>query len=157
VGLWGLKWPRVGRLRARRATWAWSPRRARSEGGRLRRDEGADRGGPRAERERRAHAQVKRQRRQGGPAGAERERGSRRARGVGRLGRKAEGKGVAGHFTLFFYFGNCFPFSFYLLHLTQIQICHNFKLAPSSICIKQKWSLGSNMMQHFILPWSLAY
>jgi hypothetical protein len=84
-------------------------------------------------------------------------RGEAGARGVGRLGRKAEGKGVAGHFTFFFYFRNCFPFSFYLLHLIQIQICHKFKLAPSSICIKQQWSLGFNMMQHFILPWSLAY
>jgi hypothetical protein len=48
------------------------------------------------------------------------------------------GTGGAGHFSLFFYFSNCFPFSFYLLHLVQFQICHKFKLAPSSICIKQK-------------------
>jgi hypothetical protein len=158
VGLWGLKWPRAGRLRARRVTWAWSPRRARSEGGRLRGDEGADRGGPRAEREReRAHVRGKRQRRQGGPAEQrEKEGAGARERWAG-WAERPRGKGVAGHFTLFFYFGNCFPFSFYLLHLTQIQICHNFKLAPSSICIKQKWSLGFNMMQHFILPWSLAY
>jgi hypothetical protein len=64
--------------------------------------------------------------------------GNGRARGIGRLGRKAEGNRGAGHFTFFFYFSNCFPFSFYLLHLIQIQICHKFKLAPSSICIKQK-------------------
>jgi hypothetical protein len=76
---------------------------------------------------------------------------------VGRLGRKAEGNRGASHFTFSFYFRKCFPFSFYLLHLIQFQICHKFKLSPSSICIKQKWSLGFNMMQHFILPWSLAY
>jgi hypothetical protein len=91
-----------------------------------------------------------------GPPG-QREEGGTGARGVGRLGRKAEGNRGAGHFTFFFYFRNCFPFSFYLLHLIQIQICHKFKLAPSSICIKQKWSSRFNMMQHFIVPWSLDY
>jgi hypothetical protein len=30
-------------------------------------------------------------------------------------------------------------------------------LAPPSICIKQKWSLGFSMMHHFILPGSLTY
>jgi hypothetical protein len=44
----GLKWPRAGRLRALRATWARRPRRAQL-GRRLRGDEGTDRGGPRAE------------------------------------------------------------------------------------------------------------
>jgi hypothetical protein len=73
-----------------------------------------------------------------GPPGHREEGGNGRARGVGWLGRKAEGDRGAGHFTFFFYFSNCFPFSFYLLHLIQIQICHQFKLAPSSICIKQK-------------------
>jgi hypothetical protein len=92
VGLWGIKWPRAGRLRARCATWAQSPRRARSSGGRLREDEGADRGGPQAEREReRTHTQGKRQRRQGRPAGAERGRGSGRAR-VGLAGPKGRGE-----------------------------------------------------------------
>jgi hypothetical protein len=58
----GLKWPRAGRLRALRATWARRPRRAQL-GRRLRGDEGTDRGGPRAERAReRAHARGKRPR-----------------------------------------------------------------------------------------------
>jgi hypothetical protein len=66
-------------------------------------------------------------------------RGGGRGEDGGAVGRpNGPGKGVAGHFPFSFYFGNCFPFSFYLPHLTQIQICHNFKLAPSSICIKQK-------------------
>jgi hypothetical protein len=131
---------------------------ARSSGGWLRRDEGADRGGPRAERAReQAHARGNGSADRAGPPEQREEGGSGRARGMGRLGRKAEGEGVAGHFAFFFYFRNCFPFSFYLLHLTQIQTCHNFKLTPSSTCIKQKWSLGFNMMQHFILPWSLTY
>jgi hypothetical protein len=113
--------------------------------------------GAHGQRERgRARARRKWQRRQGGPVGTEREREWARAGWAG-WAERLRGKGVAGHFTLFFYFENCFPFSFYLLHLTQIQICHKFKLAPSSICIKQKWSLGFSMMQHFILPWSLAY
>jgi hypothetical protein len=47
----GLKWPRAGRLRASRATWARRPRCAQLRQ-RLRGDEGADRGGPRAERAR---------------------------------------------------------------------------------------------------------
>jgi hypothetical protein len=51
---------------------------------------------------------------------------------------RPRGTGGVGHFSFFFYFSNCFPFSFYLLHLIQFQICHKFKLAPSSICIKQK-------------------
>jgi hypothetical protein len=71
-----------------------------------------------------------------GPPGQREGGRNGRARGMGRLGRKAEGNMGAGHF--FFYFSNCFPFSFYLLHLIQFQICHKFKLAPSSICIKQK-------------------
>ena len=94
--------------------------------------------------------------RAGLPGQREEEGAGARARWAG-WAERPRGEGVAGQFTFFFYFGNCFPFSFYLLHLTQFQICHNFKLAPSSICIKQKWSLGFNMMQHFILPWSLAY
>jgi hypothetical protein len=50
-----------------------------------------------------------------GRAGGRRER--KGAAGVGRLGRKTEGNRDAGHFTFFFYFRKCFPFSFYLLHL----------------------------------------
>jgi hypothetical protein len=73
-----------------------------------------------------------------GPPGQREGGRNGRARGMGRLGRKAEGNRGAGHFTFFFYFSNCFPFSFYLLQLIQFQICHKFKLAPSSICIKQK-------------------
>jgi hypothetical protein len=91
-----------------------------------------------------------------GPPGQREEEGAG-ARALGWLGRKAEGRGGCGPLYLFLLFRKLFPFSFYLLHLTQFQICHNFKLAPSSICIKQNWSLGFNMMQHFILPWSLAY
>jgi hypothetical protein len=62
------------------------------------------------------------------------ERGKKGAAGLAEWARE----GGMGHFTFFFYCSNCFPFSFYLLHLIQIQICHKFKLAPSSICIKQK-------------------
>jgi hypothetical protein len=85
-----------------------------------------------------------------GPNGGEREGG-----GGDWAGRNGPGKGGWATFPLFL-FQKLF-FSFYLLHLIQIQMCHNFKLTPSSIGIKQKWSLGFNMMQHFILPWSLAY
>jgi hypothetical protein len=60
-----------------------------------------------------------------GRAGGRRER--KGAAGVGRLGRKTEGNRDAGHFTFFFYFKKCFPFSFYLLHLIRFQICHKFK------------------------------
>ena len=48
---------------------------------------------------------------------------------MGLMGRKAEGAGKAGFFSFFFYSGICFPFSFYLLYLIQIQISHKFKLA----------------------------
>jgi hypothetical protein len=77
-----------------------------------------------------------------GPRGGEGWRGlngGKRGGRRGRLGRlKWAREGRLGHFTFFFCCSNCFPFSFYLLHLIQIQICHKFKLAPSSICIKQK-------------------
>ena len=76
-------------------------RRGRGEGGRaqlgrrLREDEGADKPGPRAERERRAEAGAREAAAlTGGPARAEREKGGkRRARGMGLVGRKAEGAG----------------------------------------------------------------
>jgi hypothetical protein len=112
-GSGGLKWTWAGQLRARRATWARSPRCARSSGGRLRGDEGADRGGPQAEREReRAHAQGKRQRGQGGPTGAERKRGSRRARG-GPAGPKGRGeKGLRATLLFSFISEIVFPFLF---------------------------------------------
>jgi hypothetical protein len=45
------------------------------------------------------------------------------------MGRKAEGVGGVGFFSLFFYSGICFLFSFYLLFLIQIKISHKFKLA----------------------------
>jgi hypothetical protein len=48
---------------------------------------------------------------------------------MGQMGQKAEGAGEAGFFPFFFYSGICFPFSFYLLYLIQIQISHKFKLA----------------------------
>jgi hypothetical protein len=74
-----------------------------------------------------------------GSPGQREEGGKGRARG-GWAGwaERPRGTGGAGHLFFFFYFSNCFPFSFYLLHLIQFQICHKFKLAPSSICIKQK-------------------
>jgi hypothetical protein len=65
------------------------------------------------------------------------ERGGGEERGAGGLAKRAR-EGGLGHFPFLFISEIVFPFSFYLLHLTQIQICHNFKLAPSSICIKQK-------------------
>jgi hypothetical protein len=72
-------------------------------------------------------------------AGAVGRAGREKERGRGRLGWAGWAReGGLGHFPFLFYFSNCFPFSFYLLHLIQIQIRHKFKLAPSSICIKQK-------------------
>jgi hypothetical protein len=68
-----------------------------------------------------------------GPARGE-ERGKKGAAGPAEWARE----GGLGHFPFLFISEIVFPFSFYLLPLTQIQICHNFKLAPSSICIKQK-------------------
>jgi hypothetical protein len=64
----------------------------------------------------------------GGPARAERG-GGESARGMGLMGRKAEGAGEAGFFSFFFYSGICFLFSFYLFYLIQIQISHKLKLA----------------------------
>ena len=51
-----------------------------------------------------------------------------RARGMGLVGRKAEGAAGLGFFSFSFYSGICFPFSFYFLYLIQIQISHKFKL-----------------------------
>jgi hypothetical protein len=51
--------------------------------------------------------------------GRERRGEKARARGVGRLGRKAEGGRGMGFFPFSFYSSNCFPFSFYLLYLIQ--------------------------------------
>jgi hypothetical protein len=48
---------------------------------------------------------------------------------MGLVGRKAEGAAGLGFFSFFFYSGICFPFSFYLLYLIQIQISHKLKLA----------------------------
>jgi hypothetical protein len=76
-----------------------------------------------------------------GRARKDRERKGGRGRARGGWAGWAErpgGTGGMGHFSFFFYFSNCFPFSFYLLHLIQFQICHKFKLATSSKCIKQK-------------------
>jgi hypothetical protein len=114
----GLKWPRVRRLRAPRATWAWSPRHAR----RLRGDGRADSSGPRAERAgKRARTWGRWSRIRAGPPGQREKRGKEGARGgMGQMGRKAKGAGDAGFFPFFFYSGICFPFSFYLLYLIQI-------------------------------------
>jgi hypothetical protein len=95
-------------------------RRGRGEGGRaqlgrrLREDEGADKPGPRAERERRAEAGAREAAAlTGGPARAERGGGGRGARaGLGRLGRKAEGAAGLGLFLFSFYSGIVFPFLF---------------------------------------------
>jgi hypothetical protein len=65
--------------------------------------------------------------------------GGRRARGGwAGLAERLRGAGGMGHFVFFFYSSNCFPFSFYLLYLIQFQICHKFKLAPSSIMHQTK-------------------
>jgi hypothetical protein len=61
-------------------------------------------------------------------------RGKKGVAGPAEMGQGRE----AGPLYLFLLLQQLFPFSFYLLHLIQIQICHKFKLAPSSICIKQK-------------------
>jgi hypothetical protein len=99
-------------------------------GRQLRGDEGADSPGPRAERAGKAGADAgKAAALTGGPARAERRGGRRRARGMGLVGRKAEGGREAGFFSFSFYSGICFLFSFYLLYLIQIQISHKFKLA----------------------------
>jgi hypothetical protein len=99
-------------------------RRRRNELGRrrLRGDGGADSRGPRAERAEEAGADAgEAAALTGGPARAQREEGGgRRVRGMGQMGRKAEGAGGGGFFPFFFYFGICFPFSFYLLYLIQI-------------------------------------
>jgi hypothetical protein len=101
----------------------------RSSGRRLRGDGGADSPGPRAERAGEAGADAgKAVALTGGPARAEREEGG---------GRRARA-GWGGFFPFFFYSGICFPFSFYLLYLIQIQIGHKFKLAFPSIMHQTK-------------------
>ena len=94
-------------------------RRGRGEGGRaqlgrqLREDDGADKPGPRAEREGRAGAGARGAAAlTGGPARAERagEEGARA--GLGRLGRKAEGAAGLGLFLFSFYSELFFPFLF---------------------------------------------
>jgi hypothetical protein len=95
-------------------------RRGRGEGGRaqlgrrLREDEGADKPGPRAEREGKAGAGAGKAAGADGRARQGRERRGKRARtrGMGRLGRKAEGGMGLGFFPFFFYSGIVFPFSF---------------------------------------------
>jgi hypothetical protein len=96
-------------------------RGTRSSGRRLHGDGGADSRGPRAERAGEAGADAgKAAALTGGLARAEREEGGgRRTRGMGQMGRKAEGGGGAGFFPFFFYSSICFPFSFYLLFLIQ--------------------------------------
>jgi hypothetical protein len=114
-GEWGsgLKWPGAGQLRAPRATWA-RRRRARAARRRLRGDDGADSPGPRAEREGRAEAGAREAAAlTGGTGRAERERGGeRRARGMGLVGRKAEGAAGLGFFPFLFILKFVFSFLF---------------------------------------------
>jgi hypothetical protein len=81
-------------------------RGTRSSGRRLRGDGGADSRGPRAERAGEAGADAgKAAALMGGPARAEREEGGgRRARGMGQMGRKAEGGGGCGLLSFFLLF-----------------------------------------------------
>jgi hypothetical protein len=103
----------------------------RGSGRRLRGDGRADSSGPRAERAGKAGAGAgKAVALTSGPARAERgEGGGGRARGDGPDGPKGRGGGGSVLLSFFFYSGICFPFSFYLLYLIQIQISHKFKLA----------------------------
>jgi hypothetical protein len=74
-----------------------------------------------------------------GPPGQREEGGKGRARaGWAGWAERPRGTGLWATFPFSFILAIVFPFPFYLLHLIQIQICHKFKLAPSSICIKQK-------------------
>jgi hypothetical protein len=115
-----------GELHARRGHGV---RDTRGSGRRLRGDGRADSSGPRAERAGKAGA-GKAAALTSGPARAERGEGEGgHARGMGQMGRKAEGAGEAGFFPFSFILAFVFPFSFYLLYLIQIQISHKFKLA----------------------------
>ena len=97
-------------------------------GRRLRGEDGADRPGPRVERGESGGGRAEGGRADG-RARQGRERGGRaRARGMGLVGRKAEGAAGLGFFSFSFYSEICFPFSFYFLYLIQIQISHKFKL-----------------------------
>jgi hypothetical protein len=62
--------------------------------------------------------------------------GEERGEGAARPAEMGQGRG-AGPLYLFLFIPEI-VFPFYLLHLIQIQMCHKFKLTPSSICIKQK-------------------
>jgi hypothetical protein len=116
-------------VRAARAG-GYAGTRELTEGAREQRERGSGRtGGESGHADGRASQD--RERKGGGGEGARAREGS-----VGPKGRGEQG--VWATFPFFFYFSNCFPFSFYLLHLIQFQICYKFKLAPSSICIKQK-------------------
>jgi hypothetical protein len=116
-------------------------RRGRGEGGRaqlgrqLREDDGADKPGPRVERE--------------GKAGA----GARN----GLSGPKGRGGGRVGLLSFFFYSGIVFPFFFYLFYLIQIQISHKLKLYFLRIMHQTKVKSRVQHDAQFILPWSLTY
>jgi hypothetical protein len=125
----GLKWPGRGgcELHARRGR---GDRGNAQLGRQLRGDEGADSPGPTGRESGGASADAgKAAALTSGPAGAERGGGRGARAGWAWLGRKAEGGGVVGFFSFFFYSGICFLFSFYLLYLIQIQMSHKFKLA----------------------------
>jgi hypothetical protein len=129
VGLWGLKWPRAGWLRARRATWARSPRRVRSSGGRLRGTRELTEG---------AHEQTERgsgrARRGSGSADraglpGQREEEGARARAVGRLGRKAKGRGGCGPIYLFLLFRKLFSLFFLFTPFDSIPNMPQFQIS----------------------------
>jgi hypothetical protein len=72
-------------------------------------------------------------------------------------GPKGRGGGGSGLLSFFFYSGICFPFSFYLLYLIQIQIGHKFKLAFPSIMhqTKVKFRVQHDATFHTPLEFSL--
>jgi hypothetical protein len=76
-----------------------------------------------------------------GPAWWAERGGEKRGEGGGwggSAGPKRRGEQGCRPLYLFLLFQKMFSLFFYLLHLIQFQICHKFKLSPSSICIKQK-------------------
>ena len=110
-------------------------RRGRGEGGRaqlgrrLCEDDGADKPGPRTEREGRAGAGARKTAAlTGGPARAERAGGREARARDGLSGPKGRGGGGVGLLSFSFYSEICFLFSFYFLYLIQIQMSHKFKL-----------------------------
>jgi hypothetical protein len=121
----GLKWPRRGgcELHARRGRGVCGTRG--SGGGYAGMKELT--AGARGQRERGSERGCGESGRADGRARQGRERrGGRKARARdGPDGPKSRGGGGSGLLSFFFYSGICFPFSFYLFYLIQIQIGHN--------------------------------